>query len=143
MNHVQETIDRVVHLTQVAQAVGANNSRPLAILTERDLNIILESLRALRRRGQGLTTLQLRGAPPGSIFVDCNENTRYVRDLIQEAGRKSDIRVIRLSDLEREYRYAGLNISAVIFDHACELTESQRAGAEVLCSRVRIPRHDR
>lgn len=74
-------------------------------------------------RGTGKTTAQMKAAPQDSVFVWCNDNLWYPRDLAKRLGR-SDLKIKGISSLDRHDLY-GMR-AAIIVDHAAELNERQR-----------------
>ena len=68
------------------------------------------------KRGTGRTTKQMQDAPKGAVFVWCNSNIAWPRDLARKIGRE-DIEIVRPSWLEGE-SFMGRRMSGVILDHA-------------------------
>lgn len=75
-------------------------------------------------RGNGETTRQMAAAPPGAIFIWCNSNLSYPVALAKHLGR-TDLEIYSPYWLESN-RYRGREVSAVVVDHAAELTRRQR-----------------
>ena len=53
-------------------------------------------------RGTGRTSRQLQAAPPGAVFVWCNDRLAYVRDLARARGRE-DLKIVGLSALDSRH----------------------------------------
>jgi hypothetical protein len=70
--------------------------------------------------GSGRTTAQLRDAPPGALFVWCEDSVTYPRMLARQLGR-FDIKVIGLSVFcDGGEAVRGMRC-AVVVDHAARL----------------------
>ena len=67
-------------------------------------------------RGTGLTTQQMKEAPPGAVFVWCNGMLYYPQTLARKLGR-DDLTVRPLSWL-RLCNVMGRDFSGVVLDHA-------------------------
>lgn len=89
---------------------------------------------ALEERS-GRTSQQMLAAPPRAVFVCCNEQLIYPRQLAGRLRRK-DLRIVGPSWLEDE-GWRGGDFSAVVLDHALRLTDGQRRGLSGLLSMVR------
>lgn len=82
-------------------------------------------------RGLGYTTTQMMDAPKNAIFVWCNQNTMYPRQLARKLGR-TDLEIVGPSRLRE--KLLGRRPSAVVVDHATQLNiEDYEA---VLCVRT-------
>lgn len=77
-------------------------------------------------RGTGRTTRQMKHAKPSAIFIWCNGNLQYPKELAKKLGRE-DLRIFRLSALDSD-QLRGLDYPQIIIDHAGELTDRQREG---------------
>lgn len=112
---------------------------PASALTLEHLREIQEALRHRQHRGTGLTTRQLLGCGPRSMFVWCNDDLKYPFDLCRALGRL-DILLVRPKDLADWPRFSGRYFTGIHFDHACPpLTEGQSAGFEFLRGMIRVP----
>jgi len=80
-------------------------------------------------RRAGKTTKQMLSAPHGSVFVWCNSNILYAKNLAKRLGR-DDLIVVSPSRLERSNEHRGRRYSAVCVDHATELTLEQAENLE-------------
>ena len=67
-------------------------------------------------RGTGRTTQQMSEAPPGAVFVWCNDALYYPQTLARKLGR-DDLTVRPLSWL-RPCNVMWLDFSGVVLDHA-------------------------
>lgn len=76
----------------------------------------------MMERGTGKTTEQMKEAPEGAVFIWCNDNLWYPRDLAKRLQRE-DLRIKGISALDRFELY-GLRVP-IIVDHAAELSERQ------------------
>ncbi len=82
----------------------------------------------------GRTSQQMTDAPPGSVYVWCNDRTDYPLDLARHLGRK-DLRVRPLSWLDLR-TVAGSSCPAVIVDHAAHLSDRARDALRYLSIRA-------
>ena len=73
-------------------------------------------------RGTGRTSRQLQAAPPGAVFVWCNDRLAYVRDLARARGRE-DLKIVGLSALDDERLRGGRG--QIVVDHAARLSPRQ------------------
>lgn len=67
-------------------------------------------------RGTGHTTRQMKNASHGAIFVWCNRNLNYPRDLARQLLRE-DLMVVS-PDWVNQSRWRGLKITEMVLDHA-------------------------
>lgn len=95
-----------------------------------------------QQRGTGRTTKQMKEAPRGAVFVWCNDNLSWPRNLALTHGRK-DLQIIGPTVLEGTLdRFRGTEIPAVVFDHIIRdhgLTPTQWRGFQMLRSMARLP----
>jgi len=82
-------------------------------------------------RGSGRTTLQMLGAPRNAMFVWVNDTLAIPRYLARKHDRE-DLRIEGPRILERPLRLRGLEISAIILDHAVHLTALQEKGLKMI-----------
>jgi hypothetical protein len=87
-------------------------------------------------RGTGKTTRQMEAASQGAIFVWCNGQLSYPKNLAQKIGR-SDLEIVSPSWLDGRVGYIGRKLSGVILDHAADLTGNQWDGLEEARLRIR------
>ena len=87
-------------------------------------------------RGSGRTSEQMLADPQWAVFVWCNEQLIYPRQLAKRLHRR-DLRIVGPSWLEDE-GWRGSSFSAVVLDHALRLTDGQRRGLSGLLSMVRM-----
>ena len=73
------------------------------------------------QRGQGFTTMQMRNAPIGALYVwPVAGSINYAVDLARGIGR-DDLKIVPASILDRSAeRLRGTRWPAIILDHACE-----------------------
>lgn len=74
-------------------------------------------------RQTGRTTRQMQAAPHGSVFVWCNAQLLYPKQLAVALGRK-DLDVVSPSWLEQD-RWRGRTLTGLEVDHAANLSGSQ------------------
>jgi hypothetical protein len=75
------------------------------------------------KRGSGTTTRQMQGAPQKAIYVWCNNNLSYPKNLTKNLGR-DDLEIVSPQFIESD-KWRGRLFSEVVLDHALELTERQ------------------
>ena len=78
----------------------------------------------MRQRGDGETTRQMQAAPQGAVFVWCNTNVDYPRDLARHLGR-DDIKIETPSFFICRWRGVRL---PVIVDHAASFSDLEWRG---------------
>ena len=71
----------------------------------------------------GTTTKQMEGAPVGAVFVWVHGNLTYPKTLAREIGRE-DLEIVGPSWFSGG-RWRNREITGLIVDHACWLTEEQ------------------
>ena len=86
-------------------------------------------------RASGRTTKQMEEAPHGAHFLWCNEFIEYPRSLAKKIGR-DDLRIVSPSWLETGWR--GIELSGLVVDHTCRLTEQQEIGLSHAVTRIRL-----
>lgn len=74
------------------------------------------------RRQSGMTTLQMREAPQGAVYVWPNEVLGYPKRLARDIGR-DDLQIVSPWWL-RAAMWQGMRLSGIVLDHATELTSS-------------------
>lgn len=79
------------------------------------------------QRGQGFTTLQMRNAPKGALYVWPNRNLEHAKARAAEIGR-GDLHFAPASDLSLlgALRHRGCLYSAIVVDHAVGLEPEER-----------------
>ena len=82
-------------------------------------NPLLPALKALRERGTGHTTEQMRAAAQGAYFVWCNGAIGYPINLSRALGR-NDLRIVSLNWLCAGF-WRGLNPDQFVLDHAVDM----------------------
>ena len=83
-------------------------------------------------RGTGRTTRQMENAPNEAIFIWCNQHLDYPKRLARELGRE-DLQIYSPGVLSDAHRFAGMEISGVVIDHAMPPpTDSQMQGIDWL-----------
>lgn len=88
-------------------------------------------------RGTGITTKQMQDAPKGSVFIWCNQHTRYPKTIARTLGRE-DLKIYGPGILEHDaIRLRGQEVPAIIVDHAANLTENQRIGLDYMTLLIR------
>ena len=87
-----------------------------------------------RPRQTGRTRAQMQDAPQKAVFVWCNNQLHYPRCLAVEIER-TDLEIVGVSWLEG-HNARGRRLSAIVLDHACDLTERQRAHYRDLQNRI-------
>lgn len=78
----------------------------------------------MSERQTGRTTLQMRAAPQGAVFVWCNEELFYPKALARDIGRE-DLKIISPRGIEWGQASRG-RIPGIVVDHAAQLTSLQR-----------------
>lgn len=75
------------------------------------------------QRGQGFTTLQMRRAPNGALYIwPASGSLHYARLLAKFLGR-DDLEIVNTSILERDAeRLRGRTLTGIVLDHAIEAT---------------------
>ena len=86
-------------------------------------------------RGSGRTSQQMLDAPPRAVFVCCKGMSGYAQCLANHL-RRNDLRIVGPSWLEDE-GWRGGDFSAVVLDHALQMTAGQRRGLSGLLRMVR------
>lgn len=86
-------------------------------------------------RGEGTTTKQMLEAPQGAVFVWVNHHFDHPKYLAKKHGRE-DLRIVSPSWFD-DYRWAGLELTGIVVDHAAALTERQRENWHRAASRIR------
>lgn len=77
----------------------------------------------------------MQDAPHGALFVWCNDNLMYPRNLARSIGR-TDLRIEGPSWLDSD-RWRGLQFSGVVLDHAAPLTTDRQLDAlDYLTARI-------
>ena len=79
-----------------------------------------------RRRGSGTTAMQMRDCAQSAIYVWVNGQLDYPKRLALHLGR-SDLRIVSPSFLSN-YQFAGLRMTDLVLDHACELNSMELYG---------------
>ncbi len=76
-------------------------------------------------RGTGRTTCQMLAAPRGAIYVCVHEQDArwYSRHLAHKLGR-GDLKLVGPHWLEHHWQ--GRELTGLVLDHACHLTDEQR-----------------
>ena len=74
-------------------------------------------------RGTGRTTKQMESAEKGAVFVWCNSDIEYPISIAKKIGR-DDLKIVRLSWLDG-YIWRGTELSGLIIDHDCRLSDNQ------------------
>lgn len=89
-------------------------------------------------RNTGWTSLQIRNAPRGAVFVWCNNHLGYVRDLARHLDR-GDLEIVGLDALDVSSRLMGRNLSGIVLDHAAleKLSPRQQKTVNLLRLQVR------
>jgi len=72
------------------------------------------------RRNTGRTSAQMKAAPEGSVFVWCNHDLHYPRELAMFVGR-TDLKVVPLGWLENGAG-RGRNFTGITVDYAAQLS---------------------
>jgi hypothetical protein len=95
-------------------------------------------LQITETRGTGVTHSQLENCPKGSIFIWCTNDTWYPKRLAAKIDR-GDIRVERASILDGNdwQKYLGMELPAVITDHALQMNSERFRNLKNLESRIR------
>jgi hypothetical protein len=88
------------------------------------------------QRGDGTTTRQMHDAPKGALYIWCNSQLHYPRDLAKELGR-TDLVIDSPTALEWPGRHVGKKLTGIVLDHACVLTDDQHEGYQRLLAYVR------
>jgi len=87
------------------------------------------------RRQTGKTIEQMKVAPQNAVYVWLNGHTLYPEDVARSMGR-GDLKIVSPSWLESD-AWRGQKFTAIILDHATNLTFDQRAAyMEALCAVV-------
>lgn len=89
-------------------------------------------------RGEGTTTGQMQNSPKGAVFVWVNHHLDYPRQLARKLKR-DDLKIVSPEWLSDPMRWAGLELSALVLDHAAHLSPRQWDGWNHALSRVRAP----
>lgn len=92
-------------------------------------------------RGTGRTTAQMIRAPMKAIYVvqDYRGRAGYYRHLAHHLGR-DDLRLESAEALDRPEKFMGLTVSAVVVDHAVQLTQRQAHALDRLMPRLVRPK---
>ena len=85
-------------------------------------------------RGTGRTTRQIKDAPPGAIYVWCNNRTEYPKMLALKLGR-GDIEVVPPVWLVQGW--VGRTLTGIVIDHAARLNDCEWHGLRYAEARVR------
>ena len=73
-----------------------------------------------------LTASQMIAAPERAVYVWPNGDLRYPKRLAEKHSR-TDLILVAPSWLSHQ-RFRGLNLSGIVVDHACRLTDVERDG---------------
>jgi len=82
-------------------------------------------------RGTGRTKRQMVGAPQNAVFVWCNGALSYPKDLARSIGR-GDLRIAPPSYLNEPGNHASRLTTALVVDHAAQLSDRQRETLAIL-----------
>jgi hypothetical protein len=85
--------------------------------------------------GSGRTTKQMREAPHGAVFVWCNGQLFYPRDLARHLGR-ADLEIVSPDSMREYHRFMGRKLSGLVIDHAAELNARQYDGMRHVNDRI-------
>jgi hypothetical protein len=77
-------------------------------------------------RGTGRTTKQMKEAKNKSVFVWCNEDLNYPKQLAKDLNK--DLEIVGPSWFEKEHRFVGRNLTGIVLDHATNLNIIQSYG---------------
>lgn len=77
-------------------------------------------------RGTGRTTNQMKLTIDKSIFVWCNENLNYPKQLARELNK--DLEIVGPRWFEDNYKWAGRKLIGITIDHAANLNDRQWSG---------------
>lgn len=86
--------------------------------------------------GRGRTHSQMQEAPQKAVFVWVNGLLDYPKLLAHKIGRE-DLEIVAPYWLEEHWR--GRELTGLVIDHACQLTERQRHGRDGARTRIRAP----
>ena len=97
--------------------------------------VLANYLEKRMERQTGATTQQMQEAPPGAVFVWCNEHLHYPRALAKQLGR-ADLEIVGPGWLESD-RWYGRTLSGLVTDHALAFSARQWQGVNAALLRVR------
>ena len=83
----------------------------------------LGGLARQKTRGTGITTRAIESAPKQAVYVWVNTRLDYPKDLAAKLGRR-DLEIVSPGWLTSD-QWRGRNLSAVMLDHATELSDHQ------------------
>lgn len=89
-------------------------------------------------RGEGTTTAQMTNSPKGAVFVWVNSHLDYPRQLARKLKRE-DLKIVSPGWLDG-MQWAGLELTGLVLDHACDLTSEQWRSWQQALARVKQPR---
>jgi hypothetical protein len=84
----------------------------------------------------GKTTRQMRQAPCNAIYIWCNSDLGYPRELAIKLGRR-DLYIKSPRWLEIEAKVRGFRPSDIVVDHAAKLDSKQMTGLEEILNSIR------
>lgn len=90
---------------------------------------------AARYRGTRRTTDQMKCAPKRAVFVWCNNQLNYPRDLAKRHGR-ADLEIVG-PDWLTDNRWRGRELTGLVIDHALVWTERLLDAFDGALTRVR------
>jgi hypothetical protein len=90
-------------------------------------------------RQSGVTTKQMQESPINAIFVWCNSDLTYPKQLASDINR-ADLKIVSPGWLEHASNWRGRKFSGIDTDHALDLTERQLDG--LLAARTRVSVHN-
>ncbi len=90
-------------------------------------------------RRDGTTTRQMQDAPPRALFIWCNDDLWYPKDLAKKIGR-TDLRIEGPRIFDRgAMRLCGIELSGLVLDHAFRPDDMAREAIERLEPYIRPP----
>jgi len=89
-------------------------------------------------RGTGRTTKQIRDSPKSAIYVWCNRDLHYPREIAKKIGRE-DLEIVSPSIFDHgAEKLRGREITGMVIDHATYLNPSQIEGYDYARLRIRM-----